>query len=121
MYLIDSSIKRHFNAEHGPSAGGSGETHYIEGIKLNRDSRGRLSSVEGWEYIDYELTYSPRGILDIVDVRHRLTEKHLQIRLIYDDKMLLIEVEPEIMNPGTGDPGKMNVPNVTEDRNQTAP
>lgn len=120
MYLINNSIKRHFNANGGSGDAGTGK-RYIEGVTLSRDSRGRLKSVNGWEYIDYELNYSVRGLLESVDIKHRLTEKHLQIRLIYDDKQLLIEVEPEIMNPGNGDPGKMDVDDVTEDYNQVAP
>lgn len=119
MYLIDKNVKRHFNAmEGGPTGDGgkSADGGYIEGVKLNRDNKGRLVHVEGWEYLDYHLTYD-KNILSYVDVIHRLTGKHLRITLLFDDKNLLVEVEPELLDPGTGEPGQINIPSVTEDYN----
>lgn len=118
MYLIQKQIKREFNARGGGSTGEGGSSapgDYIEPIRLYRDTRGRLNKVEGWEYIDTELTYGENGLLDKVDVKHRLTGKHLQITLKYDDKRLLEEVIPEILNAGSGEAGRINVPNVIED------
>lgn len=119
MYLIDKHVKREFNSYQGGGPTGEGGIgrpgEYIEGIKLERDAKGRLKTVRGWEYLTYELTYSQKGLLERVDVTHNLTGKHLQIRLIYDNKNLLIEVEPEILNNGSGEPGKIDIPNVTED------
>lgn len=119
MYLIDKNVKRHFNAANGgpTGEGGTGSTNkqYVEPIKLHRDTRGRLSMVEGWEYLDIELTYATNGLLDKVDVKHRLTGKHLQITLKYDGRRLLDEVIPELIDEGTGDPGKIDVPSVIED------
>lgn len=111
MYLIDKSIKKHFNSEHG----GEKEGEYIEGMQLVRDSTGRLQNVIGWEYLDYNLSYKPNGLLDKVDIIQKITGKHVQIRLIFDANNLLIEVEPELMNAGVGDPGYINAPNVTPD------
>lgn len=113
MYLIDKHVKRAFNDFTGGENGNGKD--YIEGVRLERDSKGRLKTVTGWEYLTYELTYKPNSLLERVDVTHSLTGKHLQIRLYFDDRNLLVEVEPEILNEGTGDPGKINLPNVLED------
>jgi hypothetical protein len=118
MYLIDKNVKRHFNAMNGGPTGEGGNKkpgEYIEGIRLERDAKGRLKTVTGWEYLKYDLTYATNGILEKVDVVHQLTGKHLQIRLIYDAKNWLIEVEPEILNEGTGEPGLIDLPNVNDD------
>lgn len=116
MYMIDKQVKRHFNAYLGGSTReGNKFKQYVEPVKLIRDEKGRLATVEGWEYIDYNLNYGDDGILNTVDVTHRLTGKHLQITLKYNDKYLLEEVIPEIIEEGDGDPGSMDVPNVIED------
>lgn len=116
MYLINKQIKRHFNVVNGGHTGEGGlGKEYLEPIKLVRDQRGRLSSVEGWEYIDYFLDYRQDGLLDFVDVIHRITGKQLRISLKYDDKFMLTEVIPEILEEGEGDAGKIDVPNVIED------
>lgn len=115
MYLINQNIKRHFNANPPGSGDSSHEKNYIEGCTISRDHYGRVTSVSGWEYIEHTISYNNRGIIDMVDIKHLITGKHLQIRLMYDDKNWLIEVEPEIMDEGTGEAGKINVPDVTED------
>lgn len=117
VYLIQKYVKREFNSYYGGPTGqsGAGKGDYIEGITLQRDDKGRLQTVTGWEYIKYELTYRNDGLLDKVDAIHMITGKHLQIRLIYDNKKLLVEVEPQIMDEGTGDPGRIDLPNVLDD------
>lgn len=117
MYLIDKAVTRHFGDSMGDYGNGKGE--YIEGMRLIRDDKKRLKSVEGWEHLDYNLTYTPKGMLDKVDIIHKVTGKHVQIRLIFDAQNLLIEVEPELMSAGSGDPGYIDVPNVTPDYNDT--
>lgn len=122
MYLIDKQVKRHFNAANGgPSGeGGGGGTvvapkQYVEPIGLYRDSRGRLSRVEGWENVNYELTYLDNGQLGSVDVTQRITGKHLRFTLEYDNNRLLTGVVPELINEGSGESVQIDIPNAIED------
>ena len=122
-YMIEKQVRRVFSEENGgPIGDGDGSLQakeYIEGIKLERDARGRLATVTGWEYIKYTLNFANggamNGLLQSVDVVHQITGKHLNIELVYDDKRLLVEVRPKILDDGTGLPGKIDVPNVTTD------
>jgi hypothetical protein len=119
MYLIDKNVKRHFNKATGGSTSDSngtlGNKQFIEPITLSRDSRGRLNKVDGYEYLTYELTYKDNGLLEVVDVTHKLTGKHLQITLEYDSRRLLTGVTPVIVDEGNGDPGEINIPDVIAD------
>lgn len=116
MYMIEQHVRREFNDLNGGPTGEKDSVlehkEYIEGIKLHRDGKGRLQMVEGWFYLDYELSYNDKGLLSTVDARHKLTGKHLRISLLYDDKNILQEVDPEIISEGSGSPGKMNLPDV---------
>lgn len=117
MYMIDREVKRAFSRAEGGTDDSNVKPRkeYIEPIKLSRDSRGRLTSVEGWEHVDAELKYSANGILDHVIVTQRLTEKQLKINLVYDERKLLQEVIPEILEEGSGDPGYIDIPSVIPD------
>lgn len=115
--MIDKQVKRHFNAAAGGTTGDGNtksQVNVIEPIKLHRDSRGRLNLVEGWEYIDIALDYASNGLLKKVDVTHKVTGKHLQLTLVYTSTRLLEEVIPEIMDPGEGEAGEIDVPNVID-------
>lgn len=109
MYLIEKSIKKHFGDGNGPN---TAVTETIEPVTLHRDPKGRLVQVEGWEYLDVDLTYGSKGILEVVDIVHRITAKHLRITLEYDEKLMLENVIPEIIEQGLGDPGEINLPDV---------
>lgn len=119
MYLIKKHMKRKINAAAGGPTGEEGspfyQKQYIEGYVLERDAKGRVYHVEGWEYIDIALNFADNGLLESVDAVNKLTGKHLQIRLIYDDKKLLIEVQPEIIDEGTGEQTVIDLPNVLND------
>jgi hypothetical protein len=119
MYLIEKYMKRQINAGNGGPTGETGspflQKQYIEGYRLERDAKGRLYRVEGWEYIDITLNFAPDGLLESVDAVNKLTGKHLQIRLIYDSKKLLVEVEPEIIDAGTGEQTAIDLPDVFDD------
>lgn len=115
MYLMKQFMKRQDGGPGGEGSAAGPPKDFIEPIELHRNDKGMLEHVEGWSYVDTHLTYSDRGVLDYVDIKHRLTGKHLKIQLIYNDKLMLQKVIPEILDTGLGEPGEINIPDVIAD------
>lgn len=115
MYILDNYFKRETRGNGGPNGemvSKQDDTNYIEGVQLERDRSGRVTAVRGWEYVDYDLKFGRGGRLESVFVTHKLTGRHLQIKLHYNDRHQLEEVEPIMLSEGSGQPGKINIPKV---------
>lgn len=115
MYMMKGLIKREFYGdgytfpEDDP---GGVFQEWIEPYTLIRDGNYRLVQVDGDEILQYNLYFRDDGLLDHVNVLHKLSLKELQITLIYDDKKMLQRIEPEVINEGNGNMGEIGLPNV---------
>lgn len=114
MYMMKGLIKREFYGD-GISFDNdnpNGVFNFTEPYTLIRDGKYRLMQVDGDEILQYNLYFHDNGLLDHVNVLHKLSNKEMQILLIYDDKKMLQRVEPSIINEGNGNMGQIGLPDV---------